>query len=264
MSTAPLKTKPDSGVISLLTFETSTLVGREILIFSEQFPGQPLISRVVHACGKVISIDRQGSLGRVDSLVNNQRVVIQFEYKDQRVTVDTVLKRTSGGKCSLLLGDRVVPLVRRQFSRAPLVRLIRMAVLPINTFRADRLSSLRWIESDTLNISGGGVLVDLTSRLEKETCVLMNIELSEYDFPTLMCGKVRHCYQGNDNHFMIGIEFVVKEEAHKLFSRSIISRLPQAALRYTAAGRAEMNALLSAWMRKQSSNPDQGEENEEH
>jgi len=259
-----LKTKPDSSVISLSTFEISTLVGREVLIFSEQFPGQPLTSRVVHASGTMISIDRQGSLGRVDSLVNNQRVVIQFEYKNQRVAVDTVLKRTSGGKCSLWLGDRVVPLVRRQFSRAPLVRLIKMAVLPINTFRADRLSSLRWVESDTLNISGGGVLVDLTSRLEKETCVLMNIELNEYDFPILLCGQVRHCYQGNDNHFMIGIEFVVKEEAESLFPRSIISRLPQAALRYTAAGRAEMNARLVAWMRKQNSNPDQGEENEEH
>lgn len=263
MSGISSKTKPSDGVISLSSFQTSTIVGREILIFSEQFPGQPLTSRVVHASGTTISIDRQGSLGRVDSLVNNQHLVIQFEYKDQRVTVNAVLKRTSGGKCSLRLGDAVVPLVRRQYKRASLVRLVRLAVLPVNTFRPDRLSTLRWIESDTLNISGGGVLVDLTSRLERETCVLMNIELSEYNFPSLLCGQVRHCYQGENNHFMIGIEFVVKEEAQKLFSRSIISRLPQVALRYTAARRAEMNARLLAWMREQNSNQDQGEENEE-
>ena len=264
MPALPLQAKSARGVISLSTFQTSTLVGREILIFSEQFPGRPLTSRVVHASGTMVSVDRQASLGQVDSLVNNQRVVIQFEYKGQRVTVDALLKRTSGGRCSLWLGDGVVPLVRRQYKRAAMVRLVRLAVLPINTFRADRLSSLRWIESDTLNISGGGVLVDWTSRLEKETCVLMNIELSDYDLPALLCGKVRHCYQGENSHFMIGIEFVVKEEAHKLFSKSIIGRLPQAALRYTTAARAEMSARLKAWMHEQNSNPDQGVESEEH
>ncbi|HPI33019.1 MAG TPA: hypothetical protein PLR32_06855, partial [candidate division Zixibacteria bacterium] len=62
-------------------FDLSTLVGRKVTLYAEQFPGKPLTSRVTVAAGKAITIDRSGHAGLIANLVNNQRVVLQIVYK---------------------------------------------------------------------------------------------------------------------------------------------------------------------------------------
>jgi hypothetical protein len=230
--------------------DLSTLVGHEITLFSEQFRGKPLTTRVVLVANGVISVDRSGSGGMVDSLISNQKAVVQFVYKGQRISVDATLKRTSGGKCSLTLGEKMTPLSRRQFKRFDLSRSVRCALMSPTDFDARRLAKLRWLETDSINISSGGVLICLPKNVTNQSYLLLSIDLNDFDFPNLVIGQVRYSYPIDSFRFNIGIEFIVSDVKERHFAPSAIKRLPESVFEYDATRRRELNKELSVKMQK--------------
>ena len=111
--------------ISSEQLDLSTVVGHDVTIYSRQFPGKPLQSKVVLVTKNILSVDRSGSGGQIDSLVNNQRITVKLDYKGQPVALAAVLKRSSGGRCNILLGDNVTLLARRRFTRIPVGEVCR-------------------------------------------------------------------------------------------------------------------------------------------
>ena len=225
-------------------FDFSTLVGREIVLFTEQFPGKRLTSRVIMVNQSVISIDRSKSSGLIDDLVNNQKVVVQFDYRGEIVSVQATMKRSSSGKCNLMLGDRIVPLVRRRFKRYELARQVKLAVVNPATFQPDGLARLRWLETDTINVSCGGVLLSLDSVLRDETYLFLNVAMQEFQLPQMMVAQVRHSHQNDGGHFHVGLEFIISEQKQNHFNHNVLKSLPAAVLDYSAGQRARVNELL--------------------
>ena len=239
--------------IESFRLDLSSLVGREITLYSEQFPGKPLKTKILAASTGSITIGRSGSAGQVDDLVTSQGLFVQFDYRGQRVSVRGALKRTGSGNCLLELDDKVVPLARRRFSRLDIDTRVNLAVLPITTFNPSKLDRLRWVATDTRNISGGGTALEYTGFLENGTNLFINLDVEEIPFPSLLLGQVRHCHRRERGHLHIGVEFLVKEMREKFFSVSTIQRLPSVVFQYTARTRADLNEKVTALIQSKDS-----------
>jgi len=248
MTSSLEQTKPKRPAVDASRFDFSLLVGHELTLFSEQFPGKPLKSKVILASDGELSIDRSGGCSLIDSLVSNQQVTMRVTYKGQQINVPATLKRSDGGKCRVIIGNKVVPLSRRRFTRVFLSRPVKLAVIPVSTFNRNKLARLRWLETVTVNISGGGVLIDFSSCLEKPTYLFLNIDLAEFPLPPLVLGQVLYSLPRDNGHFLVGLEFIVREEREKRFSLTTLKQLPQVVFEYGKQERIELNNKITAWM----------------
>ncbi|MCM2272957.1 MAG: PilZ domain-containing protein [candidate division Zixibacteria bacterium] len=223
------------------------LVGREIVLFSEQCPGKEMKTRVVSVTGRQMLVDGVGRQNALENLVNNQHVVIQFSYKGQDVSVKAILRRTSGGRCTFHLDEKVVPLSQRRHRRVDLTTTVRLAPFPISTFSRKNLARLRWIGTSTENFSSGGALLDVPGYLERDVFLLINLSLKHELFPALILGQVRHCHPGGENKFRVGVEFVTKEIATRVLPQTTARELPPVVFSYTAVDRERLNKIIQAW-----------------
>lgn len=228
--------------------DLSGLVGHEISLFTEQMPGRELHGRVVSVHDRQIHLDGQNRRNDLENLVNNQNVVIKFPYKGETVSVRATLRRTTGGRCFFLMEEKVMPLSQRRHVRVQFVKPVKLAPFPITTFAKKNLAHLRWIETDTINFSSGGVLIEIPSKLEKEVFLILNIEVQHEAFPTLILGQVRHTYPSETGRFNTGIEFVVAEAAKRVVPALTARELPAPVLQYTAHNRERLNKHIQAGM----------------
>ena len=250
MAVSGENTTSQEPTFALGDVDLSVLVGHEVTLFTDQYQGKPLCTKVVMANNGVIALDRSGSNGLIDSLITNQQVVVQFVLKGQRISVDAQLKRTSGGKCTLALGEKLTPLSRRRFRRFDIERPVKCAVLPSKDFNAQRLSKLRWIETASINISSGGLLMSLPKQVADDSYLLLNVEIDDIDFPALIIGQVRYSYPIDSFRFNIGIEFVISDLKEKHFAPTTIQKMPPVVFGYTASRRKELNRELAVQMQK--------------
>ncbi|HOD65165.1 MAG TPA: hypothetical protein PKM94_00600 [candidate division Zixibacteria bacterium] len=232
-------------------FDLSTLVGRKVTLYAEQFPGKPLTSRVTVAAGKAITIDRSGHAGLIANLVNNQRVVLQIVYKGEPVSVSAVLRRTEGGGCRIYLGDTVTPLRRRRFCRVPIACPFRLAALPIARLAPTGLSRLRWLETETVNLSGGGALIVFTSVLEPRTYLFVNVGGPELGFPSLLLGQVRHSSAVETGRWHVGLQFIAREDRNGHLPFPTVRPMPGSVFALDQRMQREIERKLIAWMHEQ-------------
>ncbi len=254
MSTDVNKKLNESGPeqISLKQLDMTCLLGHKITLYSDQFPGRPLASRVIATTGHTVSLDRSGGSGLVNNLVSNQRLTVKLIYKDEEIAIRGTLKKVDGGRCQVIFDDTVQPLFRRRFPRVFYHCPIKLASVRLQTFSRERLALLRWMETDAINISGGGVLLGLSAYLEKPTYLLLNVDCELVPFPPLLLGQVCHCKQSDIGRFHIGIEFLPREDQEEQLSPTIISQLPPILSDYDGVRRVLLSKRLMAWTQNQS------------
>ena len=245
---APL-TSADSGILafSSISLDLSKLVGHHITLYTEQIPGKKLQTRVIAVHDKQISIDTSGKFSLINNLVSQQKVVLQFVHKGQEISVKAALIRSLGGRCHLILDEQVTPLAQRRFYRLELVKAIKLAPFPIASHSKRNLSALRWMATDSVNLSSGGLLVMVPSYLQSGIHLLLNVDWEEFEFPVLVMGQVRHSFQGNTGQFKIGIEFLIREAARRLFSQTQMGSLPTSLFRYSMSWRDKLNHELETF-----------------
>mgnify|MGYP000957631199 CR=1 FL=1 len=234
--------------VEIERFDFSTLVGHRIVLFAEQFPGKPLASRVTVASGKFISIDRSGGDGLIDSLVNNQRVVLKIDYKGQPVSVAATLKRNESGGCRILLGETVTPLLRRRFVRVPITCPFRFAAIPSSRFSDASLARLRWLETETLSLSGGGTMIRFSSLIEPPTYLFANVARADFGFPALVLGQVRSSFAPETGRWHIGIQFIPRELRREHLPLPTIRQMPASVFALDAALQSAIEEKLIAFL----------------
>ena len=241
------------GEVEIERFDFSTLVGRKITLYAEQFPGKPLESRVTVANGNVLSIDRGGGNGLVDNLISNQKVILQVEYKGEPVAIRAQLKRTDGGHCRISLGEKVKPLLRRRFRRIPIACPVRLATLRVQTFTRNSLAHLRWIETESINLSGGGALITLSSVLEPPTYLFVNVGWPELGYPSLILGQVRHSLTIETGRWHVGIQFIPREFRREHLPFTTIRQMPSAVFAFDESEQKNIERTLVSWIENHSS-----------
>lgn len=240
----------ESTAIDISDVDLSSLVGHEVVLFTEQYEGKPLAAKVILVANGAITVDRSGANGMIDSLINNQKAIVQFVYRGQRISVDATLKRTGGGKCNLLLGEKLVPLSRRRFTRYDMNRAVKCAVLPSRDFDPQRIGKLRWIETDSIDFSSGGVQLCLPKQLNQTTYLLLSIDMRDVGFPALIIGQVRYAYAIDRFRYRVGVEFIINETKEKHFDTAAIKKFPPVVFEYSDARRKELNKELAVRLQK--------------
>lgn len=180
----------------------------------------------------------------IENLVHNQTVVLKFVHREQHVSIRAQLKRTGTGRAFLLLEEHVMPLTQRRFVRVPLIQPVRFAPIPKSAYTARALSQLRWMETDSVNFSAGGLLLAMPSHLEKSVTLLLNLEYPNDNFPALLLAQIRHCYHVEGGRYRAGIEFMVREMVERQLTPEWLKTFPATVLQYTSGARQMMNEEL--------------------
>lgn len=228
----------------------ATLIGKDIQIFSEQIAGEPVNSKVLQVNKNVISVDRSGSGGLIDSLVNKQAVTLCFVYKGEPVAIRGTLKKTNGGICNITLEEKARPLALRKFKRFDIIVPVKMAKITKEAFVKAKSSSLRWLEIKTTNISAGGLLLELSAFLEPGTYLLINVAIPDVPFPSLILGQIRYCLKSDFARFLTGVEFITKEMSCEHFEPAVYEKLPKIVLEFDETRRTEVGAFLMNYENK--------------
>jgi len=171
-------------------------------------------------------------------------VVIQFVNRGETISVKALFKRSGSGRCYLVLDPQATPLSQRRFVRLGVSIPVRLAAVSPRGFGQLNLNKLRWMGTDGVNLSGGGMLITLPSMLEKNIYLLLNLQPEQLDFPPLILGRVCHCYPDNGKQHRVGIEFVIGEAARRLFPESVQRQLPAGLFEYTAEKRKKLDSKI--------------------
>jgi len=226
--------------------ELSRLVGQEMILYSEQFPGLALATRVQAVNDRELQISQSGQKTHLENLIDNQQIILQFPYRGQKIAVKALFKKSTGGRCYLILDEKVVPLSQRKFHRVGMINTVKLAVFPLTTFNSCNVSRLRWTETETINFSSGGVLLNSSSFIEKNMYMLLNMDVPEKIFPPLVLGRVCHSSPAMETSFKIGIEFIVKERGQQLIPPANRKHLPTAIFTYNSVDREKFNKMIKA------------------
>jgi len=251
--------KYDFGITCL---DLSRLVGFRIKVYSEQFRGRELSTKIVAASGRRLTAESGNRHEAIDNLVNHQRVILQFSYRGQEVSVKAMLQKTGGGRCCFELEDAVTPLSHRRFYRVNLESKVNLAPFPSTGVLSHKLGKLRWMETTASNFSAGGVLVSVPTLLHDSVRLLVNVQQKHFSFPSLVLVKVRHSYQADEIQCRAGMEFVTREVARRMFSPFQMTDMPQVLLSYTNARRETLNRVIREWDSTINSKPNTGVDDE--
>ena len=122
----------------------SALVGNKLKMFSDQFPGQVLETKVVSYDEGRILAESGTRFENIDNLVSNQTVVIQFDNRGETISVKARFKRSGSGRCYLHLNPQATPLSQRRFVRLDLEIPVKLAAVSPRGFGKLELNKLRW------------------------------------------------------------------------------------------------------------------------
>jgi len=228
----------------------SLLVGREVLLITEQFPGKALKTRVIGVKENNLVIDRSGSGGLVNQLICRQNIEVHFMYKDQPMVFHSTVSIPREGKIQIPIADDLNPKVRRKFIRYDYGNEIKLTYFDMAHIKNARLNKLKWMETGTLNISGGGMLVEIPTILTRDNYVIFNLGLEGFELPKLMVGRVRHCFRESQAGVRAGVEFLVKEELAETMPPFLIKSLSDKMLQFDAVMRMELTRYFEEKYRK--------------
>ena len=232
------------AVINGKDIDQSALIGQEVRIKTEQFPGRLLDSRIVSVSSGNLVLDRSGSSGMINQLIGNQNIEVTIKYKGEPVVFTSLLSKPNEGRIQIPIAATIIPEARRQFVRVQLGLDVRLAFFDDSGISSTRLSKLRWFKTETVNVCGGGMLVEIPVNLTNEFFMILHMELDGFDVPVLMLGDIRHC-RAKDKNFYSGVEFIIKENYKERLPGVLIRNLPSKIFTFDSTLRKNLAAFLA-------------------
>jgi len=233
-----------NAVINGRDIDHSALVGQEVRLKTEQFPGRVLNSRIVSVSGGNLVLDRSGSSGMINQLIGNQNVKVSLRYKGESIVFSSMLSKPNERRIQIPIAGTIIPEARRQFVRHPVELDVRLAFFDDSGISSARLSKLRWFKTRTKNVGGGGILVELPVNLTKEFFMILHLEMEEFEMPILLLGDVRHSGAKNNSYYS-GVEFIIKENYRERLPKVLVRNLPPKVFDFGSNHRQNLAAFLT-------------------
>lgn len=224
--------------------DRSRLVGREIKIQTQQFPGRMLLAKVIGINGNNLVIDGSDPRRLKENLISNQAVEVHLDYKGEPVAFNSNIFVPGKGGFQIPIAQFIFPEVSREFPRFEIQKDVRLTYFDAGSISSARLSKHRWIETQTIDIGGGGVLLELPEKVSGHFYLILHLGLEGIDIPDLLVGRIRHCRPAMDGQFFAGVEFIVKEDYREKLPGSLIRNLPPVLFRFDDRTRSELAVFL--------------------
>lgn len=147
----------------------------------------------------------------------------------------------------ILVGD-IVAATRRRFARIPLQ--MQAGYVPVSDLSLSRrqFANLRWKQCRTLDLSGGGILMQIPFQAPVNSYLLMNIEIPTFGGPQFIFGQVRWFGISDISRtlYLCGVKFIPMEKLESHFSGRALSDLPDILMQFDTKKQKELDAWLQA------------------
>ncbi|MCP4634028.1 MAG: hypothetical protein GY855_13970 [candidate division Zixibacteria bacterium] len=167
----------------------------------------------------------------VTLLRNNTDIKVNIVRKDaiyQFTSNITKEKRKGEVVTKITFPNSFYRVQRRQFFRLEINEKLEYAKIPPQKDFTLKKSPLKWRESQIVNISGGGILIELGEEIQPEEMFLLKINIfKDIELPEIVAGICRwKC--SKDEKVFAGFEFIMKDRLHLFLIEKVINRLPKA------------------------------------
>ncbi len=243
MSATMLDKQNSKEMYDSLINSLNDFIGNQISISIEQLRGGPINAIVKEVVKNRLKLELVGDATAISQFSVEQEVITRFEFKNQQLSVNGRVY-LQDDEYFLELGSVFIPTNRRRFTRYNRSFSVKCAALPQQNSNPTRVNRLRWEETDSLNISCGGIMIKLPTELNNESYLMLNIEATDLGFPSLMIGQVRYSIATDDIDYNIGIEFIPSEHKEKHFPSMKIKRLPREAFTFDVEKRKNIELIL--------------------
>jgi len=122
---------------------------------------------------------------------------------------------------------------------------VRLAYFDNASISSARLNKLKWLETKTVNISGGGMLVEIPANLSAEFYMIFHLVLAGFELPSLLLGRICHCNLGKNNRYQTGVEFITREICRQKLPQVLVRNLPAKLFTYDCDNQKRLDSFLT-------------------
>lgn len=146
----------------------------------------------------------------------------------------------------VIIDGDIAPTSRRLHDRAAMQ--IQGAVVPVSNLRLSRggFADLSWKKCRTMDISAGGALVQIPFQSPTKAHFLLNMDVPGFDGPLFIFAQVQwgNTCDYDQTQYLCGVNFIVREDLEKHFSKRAVSELPGLMLTFDRKKQTELDAFL--------------------
>ena len=227
----------------------SLLTGSEITIISDPDDNEPSITysaKVIKVKELKMIITLPRRVAGHGYLRKSTQAVVNFIIDNILYEADAHYLADNNQTRELVITGEVRQTTRRYFVRLPF--RVKAGYAPVSDFSIGqgRLAKITWKHASTLDISGGGLLIETRIQAPLRSYFIINLEIESFQDSLLLFGQVRwsgvsdlarHLYQ-------CGVKFLPREEWRHHFSPNTISILPPIMKRFDGNKQNELDSFL--------------------
>lgn len=161
----------------------------------------------------------------------------------------------------LVVKGVIKPTTRRSHLRHTMQ--INAVYVSISSFSLTRgqLSGMRWRKGRTLDLSAGGVLLQVPIQVPVDSYLLMNLEIPGFQGSFFVFGQVRWFGLGDTRQklYLCGVKFLQSDDLARHFSKRALLDIPKMMLQFDK----KMQKKLEAYLKTAAGHRKQGDENDD-
>jgi len=209
--------------------------------------GETYVARVLGVDYINLKISLPRRLAGNGYLRESAPVIVNFVIGDTLYEAEGRYNADDRRTRELVIDGNIAPTSRRRYGRTK--SRIRTGYAPVSNLRLSRgqLANLSWKTCHTMDVSAGGVLLQMPFQPPVKAHFLLNLDIPGFDGPLFVFGQVQ--WGGVSDHdrsqYVCGIKFVVTEMLDRHFSTRAVSELPALVLGFTRNKQKELDRLLT-------------------
>lgn len=169
-------------------------------------------------------------------LADNRRVTVYCTRADAAYCFSARLQMTGlkqDNEMYLVKLGTVRRLQRRRFVRLDLAKPVKYMVLPRPLTDEIDLISEKFIPATTINLSAGGLLVGIRSKISVGTLLVFSLERCRLKhLPPYILAACRHVQVTEDRQMAAGIEFILNEDLSRYLTEEEMPMIPDTVIQF--------------------------------
>lgn len=170
-------------------------------------------------------------------LLTRDDAVYQFRSKI------TTIKKEESRQFLLSLPTSVKRVQRRQHVRIDVCEKMSFAHIRPNLAHDDLMDRITWYDTVTINISAGGLLIDVMEdegkNVEDDILLLRIPFFDDVSLPGMVVGKCCRWFKV-ERKLKCGLEFVLAKDLHRYLSNDELDRLPSSVRQFSVRGQSRL------------------------
>lgn len=243
----PVKSDDARQTVKFSIDELPMLLNQDISIINHgETVGRFYSTRVLAVEGNRLQVVLPRRISGHGFLRQSGAVTLSFICQGNYFAAPGRFVASAKGKPEVIVGADIKTSNRRQFGRFPIQITAGFAPISELSITARKLNRLQWKHGETIDISGGGIMIQTDVAAPLESFFLVNLEMENFEGPLFIFGRV--CWSSRRDSRIggcqCGLEFIPVEELPRHFSKQACTSLPPLMLAFNATKQEELAEYL--------------------